>query len=223
MSRDKASHYNAQYRNPNYFAYREWLYDGYVSALIRACGLKRGASVLDVGCGQGFFSYLFQKHGMTVHGVDISEVGIRAAEQAYGHLGIRFEVADVEVADPSMTFDCVFVRGLSLYNRADFPDNHAVTKKLLQYVRPGGVLLFLYHSNLSSKRSESWRYHSWQDLQKHFCQYPTAELYFSFKLDACVLGAYAFTGIGAKINILVSKLSRRGGDLICIVRKPDRS
>lgn len=59
---------------------------------------KKGASVLDVGCGQGFFSYLFRKHGMTVCGIDVSEVGIRAAQNAYGHLGISFVVADIETA-----------------------------------------------------------------------------------------------------------------------------
>ena len=218
---DKAAHYNAQYQKRNYFGYREWLYDRYVSSLIRACDLKPGASVLDVGCGQGFFSYLFHKHGMNVHGIDISEVGIWTAKSAYGHLGISFEVADIEAVKLPRTFDCVFVRGLSLYNIPSFPDSDQVTQRLFQYVRPSGVLLFLYHSNVSAKTSGSWRYHSWNDLAKHFASYTCVRSYFSLKIHACVLGRYAFTAWGTKANMFVSKVTRRGGDLICIVNKPE--
>jgi 2-polyprenyl-3-methyl-5-hydroxy-6-metoxy-1,4-benzoquinol methylase len=65
---DKAAHYDAQYRKPNYFGYSRWMYDRYIAALIRAAGLKRASLVLDVGCGQGLFSYLFCKHGMDDRG-----------------------------------------------------------------------------------------------------------------------------------------------------------
>ena len=219
MQIDKADHYNAQYQKQNYFGYREWLYDRYISSLIRACGLKKGASVLDVGCGQGFFSYLFRKHGMNVCGIDISEVGVREAQSKYGHLGISFAVADIETAIFSEQFDCVFVRGLSLYNKPDFPDNDEVTSSLIKYVRPSGVLMFLYHTNCSSKKSDSWRYHSWNDFQRHFVRYPDRRMYFSFKIDSCVLGMYAFTALGTIVNMFASKLFRRGGDLICILNK----
>jgi SAM-dependent methyltransferase len=222
MNQDKAAHYNAQYQKQNYFGYWEWLYDRYIASLICAGRLKAGASVLDVGCGQGFFSYLFRKHGMNVHGVDFSEVGIRAAEKAYGHLGISFEVADIETAVFPRRFDCVFVRGLSLYNTAEFSENDGLTRRLLELVNPSGTLMFLYYSNCSSsKRSASWRYHSWKDLQRHFANYPTARLYFSFKIDSCVLGRYAFSEPCTAINRLISKVFHRGGDLIGIVERPD--
>lgn len=217
---DKANHYNAQYQKQNYFGYREWLYARYISSLIRACGLKKGASVLDVGCGQGFFSYLFRKHGMNVCGIDISEVGIREAQIKYGHLGISFAVADIETASLSEQFDCVFVRGLSLYNRPDFPDNDEVTRNLFKYVRPSGVLMFLYHTNCSSKKSDSWRYHSWNDFQRHFARYSNIKMYFSFIIYSYVLGNHAFTTLSTRVNRFASKLFRRGGDLICILNKP---
>src|ERR1700723_96158 len=88
--------YNETYRETNYFRYQNWLYEPYVSSLIAFCGLRKGAMVLDVGCGQGFFSNLFRKNGMRVHGIDMSETGIRAAQSLYGHLGITFAVADIE-------------------------------------------------------------------------------------------------------------------------------
>lgn len=217
---DKAAHYNAQYQKTNFFGYREWLYDRYIAGLILACNIKAGASVLDVGCGQGFFSYLFQKHGMAVHGVDISEVGIRAAQRQYGQYGATFAVADIDGTSMQGQFDCVFVRGLSLYNREDFANNTEVTTRLLELVKPAGVLMFLYYSNCSSKKSNTWRYHSWEELRSHFKAYPNAQLYFSFKLDAWVLGKYTFTGLSTNLNRFLSKVSGKGGDFICILRKP---
>lgn len=220
MGQDKAAHYNSQYQKQNYFGYREWLYDKYVASLIDVCGLKPGATVLDVGCGQGFFSYIFSKHGMVVHGIDISEVGVQMAQNTYGHVGISFSTADIEANTFLQQFDCVFVRGLSLYNRPDFSENVEVTKSLLRLVKPSGVLMFLYYSNCSSKRSDSWRYHSWSDLQGHFKQFPGAKFYFSFKIDAFLFGRYAFTKLCTQVNMLVSKVIRKGGDLICLVNKP---
>lgn len=219
MGQDKAVHYDRQYQKENYFGYREWLYDRYVAGLIDVSGLNPGATVLDVGCGQGFFSYLFSKHGMAVHGIDISEVGIRMAQSTYGHRGVSFSVADIESNNLLQQFDCVFVRGLSLYNRPDFAKNIEVTKSLLKLVKPAGVLMFLYYSNCSSKRSESWRYHSWDELQSHFRQFEGARFYFSFKVDAFLLGRYAFTESCTQMNMLVSKVMRKGGDLICLVNK----
>src|SRR5215467_14714665 len=95
MEIDKAVFYNAQYQNNNYFRYSERIYGRYIASLISACGLKEGSMVLDVGCGQGFFSYLLRKCGMNVYGIDISEVGIRMAQSLYGDLGINFAVADI--------------------------------------------------------------------------------------------------------------------------------
>lgn len=218
---DKATHYNSQYQKQNYFGYSEWIYNQYISSLIHACGLKEGSLVLDVGCGQGFFSYLFRKNGMKVYGIDISDVGIHMAENMYGHLGITFAVADIETVVFPEQFDCVFVRSCSLYNTSDFPEKDEVTANLLRYVRPSGVLIFLYNSNFSRKRSESWRYHSWEDLKKHFVRYPNAKLCFSIKIDTCLLGRYAFNGFITAANMIVSNVFGIGGDLICILKKRD--
>src|ERR1700751_2894870 len=101
----KADFYDETYKRPNYFRYQSWLYEPYISGLIAFCGLKKGASVLDVGCGQGFFSYLFSRNGMRVHGIDMSGTGIRAAQRLYGHLGITFAVSDIEIATFPEQFD----------------------------------------------------------------------------------------------------------------------
>lgn len=210
--------YDSTYRSENYFRYSNWLYEPYVSSLIAFCGLKTGDSVLDVGCGQGFFSYMFGKHGMRVHGIDTSEAGIRTAGRLYGHLGIEFSVLDAQTANFPRPFDCVFIRSCSLYNSHTFPLERSVTDSLLRHVKRGGVFLFVYNSNFSSKISSKWRYHSMEDMRRHFGCYPSHQMYFLNKFTTFLLRANSFAPIATRSNILLSKVSGMGGDLLCILR-----
>lgn len=56
MQFEKTGHSNTIFREHNYFRHREWIDALYVSSLIGFFGLAPKSSVLDVGCGQGFFS-----------------------------------------------------------------------------------------------------------------------------------------------------------------------
>jgi SAM-dependent methyltransferase len=218
MHTDRTHHYDAKYAHQNYFGYREWLYAPFVASLIAFCGLRPGSSVLDVGCGQGFFSYLFSKHGMNVHGVDISETGIRTAEQRYGGPGVTFGVADIHTAVFPEPFDCVFVRSCSLYNTPVFPVSAEPTETLLRHLKPNGVLLFAYNSKFSSATSSTWRYHSLKDAQAHFRRYPDASVFFSNRIDTWLLRRHAFTPPVTRLNIRLSKISGMGGELVCVLR-----
>lgn len=220
MTTDKADHYNAQYQRQNYFAYSEGLQRQYITALVRAAKLKSGSTVLDVGCGQGLFSYLLQQQGLQVHGVDISDVGVDVARQTYGSSGATFAVADVVADQIGEKFDCVFVRGLSLYNTPSFAEDNSLTDRLLELAKPGGTFLFLYHSNCSGKASTSWLYHSWDELQRHFGKYPGARTYFSTRYETFPLGQLAFSRPVSALARLVSSLTGKGGDLICMIDKP---
>src|ERR1700693_2612534 len=178
MQTGNAKFYDEIYKRQNYFHYPSWIYGPYVSSLIKFCGLRKGASILDVGCGQGFFSYLFSKHGMKVHGVDLSETGISAARNLYGRFGITFSVADVQTLTLPEQFDCVFVRSCSLYNTEAFPLEKEVTRNFLRNLKSSGTLVFGYNSNFSSKESTTWRYHSLEDVERHFSGYSNAEVFF---------------------------------------------
>ena len=211
--------YNETYRETNYFRYQNWLYKPYVSSLIAFCGLAKGASVLDVGCGQGFFSNLFSKNGMRVHGIDMSETGIRSAQALYGHLGTTFAVADIETAAFREQFDCIFVRSCSLYNTLTFSRQNEITTSLLRHLKPGGTFIFAYNSNFSSRICRTWRYHSLDDVQQHFSGYSNAQIFFLNKITTYLLRGYSFTQIVKHCNVLLSKACGIGGDVICILRK----
>lgn len=65
-------------------------------ALLAACGEVRGASALDLGCGQGYFSRLLARAGAVVTGIDLADDLIaRAVElEAAEPLGIRYRRLD---------------------------------------------------------------------------------------------------------------------------------
>jgi SAM-dependent methyltransferase len=211
--------YNDSYGRQNYFGYREWIYEPYISSLVAFCGLTKGSSVLDVGCGQGFFSYLFGKQGMKVHGIDPSETGIRMARELYGSSGVTFAVADIEQGAVPEQYDCIFVRSCSLYNTDDFPFRSDTTDSILRHLKPGGTYIFAYNSNFSSKASPRWRYHSIEDTKKHFSAYSDVRFFFVTRAAACVLNKYSLSPAVTRLNVLLSRIFGMGGDLVCILRK----
>ncbi len=121
------------------------------------------SSVLDVGCGRGYWSKLFYNCGVGhVVGIDISAVGLDIA---------RREVSDVEfiLADAKHlelrknSFDMVFCQGLSEFNVADLSKTRSVGLRLLDYLNNEGVFVFAYATNLSGKRKNGWMQHK-QDV-----------------------------------------------------------
>ena len=64
----EAKHYNEAYLQPDYWHYKTWLYRPFLKALVAKANLKRGAHILDAGCGQGFFTWLFADLGFKALG-----------------------------------------------------------------------------------------------------------------------------------------------------------
>jgi 2-polyprenyl-3-methyl-5-hydroxy-6-metoxy-1,4-benzoquinol methylase len=218
MTVDTQESYDAKYVENNYFRYRQWLYRPFISSLISYCGLPRGSSVLDVGCGQGFFSYLFHANGMRVHGVDLSEAGIRVAAELYSTPNLTFEAGNIETANFAQKFDCVFVRSCSLYNTEHFAASDEVTATMMRHIRPGGIFVFVYNSKVG-RTNLPWRYHSLSEAKQHFSRYAGASMFFSSRVDTLVLGKYAFSSLVTKINMLLSRLGGIGGEIVCFVPK----
>jgi len=216
-----AATYDHFYQQPNYFHYRDWLYRPFIRALIKVAGLKRGGRVLDVGCGQGFFTSLFADEGMDSLGADLSSEGVAQARVHHGKSGAKYEVGDALRLPYPSVFDCVYSRSCSLYNRADFADQRDTTDALLGYVRPGGVLIFDYYTNLCArKKSNSWRYHSLEETQRHFSAFTDCRVYFSLRADTMLLGRHAFGFTG--LNAWVSRISGVGGELVAILHKKQK-
>jgi SAM-dependent methyltransferase len=215
-----ASAYDRNYRRTNYFGYRRWLYRPYVRALIHRIGLSPGSSILDAGCGQGFFTQLFAEAGLDAVGADISSEGVAAARREFHGVGIDFVVGDVLSLPFEQQFDCVFTRSCSLYNLPDFPVNAGISSSLMKYVKPGGVFVFDYYSRLGgSRQSPDWKYHQLDDVRRHFSNFQSAQCYFSLRAESIFLGRFAFSRPVSVVAEVVSRISGIGGELVAIVRK----
>ena len=215
-----AKAYDQKYKTPNYFRDRGWLYRPFVKALVRKAKLGSGARLLDAGCGQGFFTALFAEQGIDALGVDLSSVGIDAAKRLYEFSPARFTAGDILQLPFEEQFDCVFTRSCSLYNTTLFSHDTSVTDQLIRYVQPGGVLIFDYYTRLSeSARAEGWLYHSVAQVKEHFAKFRNAEVYFSLRVEARLLGSFAFSTGTSYIASLLSRTAGIGGELVVFVHR----
>lgn len=120
-----------------------WRTEVHGSALVAACGPVAGLRVLDLGCGQGWFSRQLAQRGAEVTGVDISANQIANARrhEAEEPLGISYLHLDAMRAAeqwPANSFDLV-TACMVLH---DLPDATAVLAGARQVVAPDGRVVF---------------------------------------------------------------------------------
>jgi SAM-dependent methyltransferase len=112
-----------------------------------AFGLPRGR-LLDVGCGDGFWTSVFAELGFSASGIDQSPGGIAAAQSRYP--GIPFLVVDADEPLPfeAGSFDVVFCRAISHFGAPDLEDPRvtSLVTRLMTLLAPDGVLLASYHT-----------------------------------------------------------------------------
>src|SRR5215216_947311 len=99
---------------------------------------------LDVGCGEGADAIWLGQRGWTVTAIDISEVAICRAREASHPAGAAVEwiCGDaLQTPFPARSFDLVSMQYPALPKAA----GEAAVRTLLDTVRPGGLLLAVYH------------------------------------------------------------------------------
>lgn len=140
--------------------------------LLRAMRIRRGDNVLDVGCGQGFFSRAFVGEGARVTGIDISRELIALA-RSHSPRGIRFEVAPADripqVVAASMD---AAVSVLAVQNIETVDGMFEEAARTLK--SSGRLYLVLNHPAFRIPRGSSW---GWDEEQK--VQYRRVNRYLS--------------------------------------------
>jgi SAM-dependent methyltransferase len=99
---------------------------------------------LDVGCGEGADAIWLAQRGWTVTAIDISEVAICRGREASHPVGASVEwICGDALQTPfrARSFDLVSIQYPALPKAA----GEAAVRRLLDTVRPGGLLLAVYH------------------------------------------------------------------------------
>jgi SAM-dependent methyltransferase len=140
----EASLMSAQYDGiaEDYQATKESALRRYVEAwsFFRMLGNVSGLSVLDLACGEGFYTRKIRAAGAaSVTGVDISIEMIRLAEELEQQhpLGINYLCADVATMNSEYEFDLVSAAYL-LHYAPDVAALEAMCKNIAAQLKPGG-------------------------------------------------------------------------------------
>jgi 2-polyprenyl-3-methyl-5-hydroxy-6-metoxy-1,4-benzoquinol methylase len=112
-------------------------------ALLDACTVQRGEDVLDLGCGEGFFTRALAQRGGRVVGLELSSKMLANAhvEEARQPLGIRYQngsATELEAQFAPGTFDLV----ASCMAIQDMSDPAACIAGCAHVLRPDGRLVF---------------------------------------------------------------------------------
>lgn len=131
--------------------------------LLRLLDIKQGELILDLACGQGFFTGEFYKKGACVIGVDISGELIAAAKKNFPK-NIRFEIAPAENLNflPKGSVDKVTII-MAIQNIEDvvgtFKECHRVLKP------NGKLLMVMNHPAFRVPKESGWEYDEKNKIQ----------------------------------------------------------
>jgi len=108
--------------------------------LLELLGDVRGKSVLDMACGEGYYSRAFKRLGARrVVGIDLSSkmIELARAGEAESRLGVEYVVGDATTYKPDEPFD--IVAAAYLLNYADTREKLvAMCQAVSRSLRPGG-------------------------------------------------------------------------------------
>lgn len=129
--------------------------------LLRILSIKKGESVLDLACGQGYFSRLVKEQGASVLGVDLSSELINKAKQQ--NPDIDFVIANAENTKLKKDFfDKVFTV-LAFENIKNIEETVGEIKRVLK--NGGTFTLVMLHPAFRIPQYSDWNFDQKKDLQ----------------------------------------------------------
>ncbi len=122
--------------------------------LIRAMGPLQGVNILDLACGQGFFTRAFHQEGAVVTGVDMSATLIDFAKKQ-SPKEIRYFA---RAADDLDIFEDGYFGKISLVLAIqNIEEPHKIFKECFRVLKPGGrIFIVLNHPAFRIPKGSSW-------------------------------------------------------------------
>jgi 2-polyprenyl-3-methyl-5-hydroxy-6-metoxy-1,4-benzoquinol methylase len=125
-----------------------------VQALMRIIGEHREKihTILDIGCGNGWFCHSCADNGIKAYGVDISSKKVEAAKVAAVERGIgelcHFKASDIMELELPEKVDMITAHG-SLHHLPDLEDKLPIL--IERFLKPDGLMLFVepHHEGMS--------------------------------------------------------------------------
>jgi SAM-dependent methyltransferase len=147
--------YDAWYRDGRLrrpFFYHQRTERAFVRSLAARYRIAPGSRLIDIGCGNGFYAHAFAAAGLRVTAVDLSDAAIAHARAEYGD-SVEWIAGDAFSLPPAGTFDYAFCHFFTFFNAAEVPGDFAeYGRSLMRYLRPGGTLFFVWHTDLTAVR-----------------------------------------------------------------------
>ncbi|OGL40574.1 hypothetical protein A3J32_03125 [Candidatus Saccharibacteria bacterium RIFCSPLOWO2_02_FULL_46_7] len=111
--------------------------------IVKSLNLKKGAKLLDLGCGHGRHTIALAEHGYAVTGLDYSPdfIEIARKEAKAKVVSAQFVQQDMREITYETEFDAVINFFSSFGYFKNDEDNQLVLRKISKALKPGGILL----------------------------------------------------------------------------------
>lgn len=179
-------------------------------------------TVLDVGCGTGHHSFMFEKYGAKVIAFDYDKSKINKANEnkAERNSNVQFLIADGRYPEKYFTekFDIVFMAGFSMFA---INLDKEIMRKYLSMLNEDGRLVMIHNSNLTGLvRNTDWKNHKREDVRSFFEEVggKVEKFYFYDRhVTVKILRSFAITDTSTKMHMLISKITKLPCALVFIV------
>lgn len=197
--------------------------DKYLITQVLKLSKSKKIKVLDVGCGNGHYSFLFENYGADVIAFDYDEALIKKANEKKKEFNsnVEFLIADGRSPEKYFTekFEFIFLCGFAPFG---IKQNKELMKKYLMLLEKNGRLIFVHNSNLTGDiRKTGWRNHKIEELKYFFenlgCT--VENIYFYDRhIIIKLIHSFVFNNFSTKVHILISKITKLPCSLVFIVK-----
>lgn len=116
----------------------------YINELLYENGIKKGARILDIGCGTGSISLELYKKGYNIVALDISSDMLEVASQRFAYAGARIQIINQDMRDMKLhgAFDAVVCINDGINYIVDDSDVIKVFSGTQKVLEDKGIFLF---------------------------------------------------------------------------------